>query len=94
MNNSKRVKTNPKGEKINGSNLLSKYVSKNMILIYSSKIDYKDSKICLFNRLYLYKSAQRSLLIGFRIIDIAYKSKGQHYLNLRLSSPQKKCHLI
>ncbi len=40
--------TIPNGEKIKGNNLLSKYVSKNMILIYSSEIDFKYSKICLF----------------------------------------------
>ena len=38
MKKIKSAKTIPNGEKIRGNNLLSKYVSKDMILIYSSEI--------------------------------------------------------
>ena len=49
-----KMKTNnsditiPNGEKIKGNNLLSKYVSKNMLYIYPNEIDFKYSRIFLF----------------------------------------------
>jgi len=40
--------TIPNGEKIKGNNLLSKYVSKSLRYIYSNDIDFKYSRIFLF----------------------------------------------
>ena len=40
--------TIPNGEKIKGNNLLSKYVFKNLHYVYFNKIDFKYSRIFLF----------------------------------------------
>ena len=42
--------TIPNGEKIKGNNLLSKYVSKNLICAYFNEIDFKYSKILLIQK--------------------------------------------
>ena len=42
------VITNPNGEKSKGNNLLRKYVSKNLLYIYFNEIDFKYSRIFIF----------------------------------------------
>ena len=55
MKTNNRVKTIPKGEKIKGNNLLSKYVSKNMFLIYSNELNLSIQEYLNFNKPKLYK---------------------------------------
>ena len=55
MKTNKRVKTIPNGEKIKGSNLLSKYVSKNMLLIYFNEMILSIQEYVYFNKPKLYK---------------------------------------
>ena len=40
--------TIPNGEKIKGNNLLSKYVSKKLFYLYFNEIDFKYSRIFIF----------------------------------------------
>ena len=55
MKTNNRVKTIPNGEKIKGSNLLSKYVSKNKLLIYFNEMILSIQEYVYFNKPKLYK---------------------------------------
>jgi len=50
--------TIPNGEKIKGNNLLSKYVTKNMLYVYFNEIYFKYPRIFYFYRPKSYKAIQ------------------------------------